>query len=762
MKFNDPTEVKIEKTEKKVEKESQKETVTEESAEEKKNLTTGEIKDAILHNIKGFYTVKDKKLRVKRILITCGELVLVYLSGMFSVSSQPAKLFGVRDYSFFHCISSFFSFNGILAFVLINAGIYFGIHWLFKKAGREDYTISKNGTYGTAKLLNGTEEENEAVKRIPVSKLSDPEIDGNILGYIEETNEVIIKDVHGNANRNIAVCGGPGTGKSRTLVRNIIFQCVRRGESIFITDPKGEMAESMAKYLKNNGYIVKYYNLKNFEASDSFNCLQGLNNEEGHAFINVLADIIMKNTASMSGSGGNANAALNLLIALMLFVVIQLPEEKQNMVELYNLITLSDPKSLDALFDGLDATHPAKKPYRIYAQASENFRSNITADVATRLLVYAQEGVQNISIYDEIDLTLPGKEKCAYFIITPDQNSAYDFMASLFQAVAYNKLVKYADDIAEGGILPVKVQMLLDEFPNIGEIPDFGKKISTVRSRGIATTIIFQAITQMQNRYPNGLWEEILAACDTSLFLGCNDETSAKYYSEKTGIGTIEVGTQQKSLKTLRVTDYTPEVRQSEGEGKRYVKNPDELLRFKYQDELIFCKGFNAFQCNKFDYELHPEAKNLEYEKAIEHVPEWRLQEEPYKLFVLRYIPGTPEFDRKAFPKAGSENAKEDNSKNSDSKKKANPSKPPKDTGNKNKKDAQWRDFRKKKDEMAGQQAMNYSSAEKENKEKDAQMESRKDAGLDAQDFNEPEDGDDGAVEQGLDYGDTSGIESLL
>lgn len=135
----------------------------------------------------------------------------------------------------------------------------------------------------------------------------------------------------------------------------------------------------------------------------------------------VLADIIMKNTASMSGSGGNANAALNLLIALMLFVVTELPEENQNMVELYNLITLTNPKVLDAIFDGLDATHPAKKPYLIYAQSSENFRSNITADVATRLLVYAQEGVQSISIHDEIDLTLPGTKKCAYFIITPDR-----------------------------------------------------------------------------------------------------------------------------------------------------------------------------------------------------------------------------------------------------------------------------------------------------------------------------------------------------
>lgn len=745
MKFNDQKEVEIKNPKK------------EEKTEDKKNLAAGDVKDALVGGVKGFYTVGDKKLRGKRILITIGELLLFYVSGMISVSYQPAKLFGVRDYSFFNCIKSFFSPVGIAIFVISNLAAYFAFHWLLEKAGRdEDYRISKNGTYGTAKLLNDTDEEAEALKRVPLDQLDDPEIDGNILGYMEDTKEVIVKDVHGNANRNIAVCGGPGTGKSRTLVRNIIFQCVRRGESIFITDPKGEMAESMAKYLKKNDYIVKYYNLKNFEASDSFNCLQGLNNEEGHAFINVLADIIMKNTASMSGSGGNANAALNLLIALMLFVVTELPEENQNMVELYNLITLTNPKVLDAIFDGLDATHPAKKPYLIYAQSSENFRSNITADVATRLLVYAQEGVQSISIHDEIDLTLPGTKKCAYFIITPDQNSAYDFMASLFQAVAYNKLVKYADDKAKGGILPVKVQMLLDEFPNIGEIPDFGKKISTVRSRGIATTIIFQAITQMQNRYPNGLWEEILAACDTSLFLGCNDETSAKYYSEKSGISTIEVGTEQRSLKTLRITDYTPEVRQSEGEGKRYVNNPDELQRFKYKDELIFCKGFNVFRCNKFDYELHPEAKKLEYEKAIEHVPEWRKREEPYQLFVLRYIPGTEAFDRKAFASAtGDHEEKSADTSNSQKKNKiSRPSRKRKSSNN----STSWANG------LKGQQTMNYNGDQddelenKESEEYSPDFNDSENESLNSDvDFNETENDTDNENDQNLTYDEKVG-----
>lgn len=451
----------------------------------------------------------------------------------------------------------------------------------------------------------------------------------------------------------------------------------------------------MAKYLKKRGYVVKYYNLKNFNSSDSFNCLAGLDNEEGYAFVNVLADIIMKNTQSMSGKGGNANAALNLLIALMLFIIIEMPEGHKNMVELYNLITLADAKTLDAIFAGLDATHPAKAPYNVYAQSSDNFRSNITTDVATRLLVYAQKGVQNISITDEIDLTLPGKKPCAYFIITPDQNSAYDFMASLFQAVAYNKLVKYADDEAPGGILPVKVQMLLDEFPNIGKIPDFGKKISTVRSRGIATTIIFQTIGQMQNRYPDGApdgaWEEILAACDTSIFLGCNDETTAGYYSRKTGIATIEVGTQQKVLNTIRITDFAPEMRQSEGDGKRYLYNPDELQAFKYPEELIFCKGYSVFKCQKFDFEEHPEAKELEYEKAILHVPDWRKREEEYKLYVEQYIPGTEGFNRSHMAGAGS-SAVSFSAYNAGSGGGSMPSEPRKPRRSRKKKDP-WKDF---------------------------------------------------------------------
>ena len=256
--------------------------------------------------------------------------------------------------------------------------------------------------------------------------------------------------------------------------------------------------------------------------------------------------------------------------------------------------------------------------------------------------------------------------------------------------------------------------------------------------------------------YPNGLWEEILAACDTSLFLGCNDETSAKYYSEKSGISTIEVGTEQRSLKTLRITDYTPEVRQSEGEGKRYVNNPDELQRFKYKDELIFCKGFNVFRCNKFDYELHPEAKKLEYEKAIEHVPEWRKREEPYQLYVLRYIPGTEAFDRKAFAAATGDN-KEHTMSSSTSKgaKKNTINKPHKNK--KSKRGSSWANG------ISGQQQMNYNLDKSDETEEVTPTisDSENDAINTNVDFNEAENGAENVNDQTPDFGDTS-VEEMM
>ena len=151
-------------------------------------------------------------------------------------------------------------------------------------------------------------------------------------------------------------------------------------------------------------------------------------------------------------------------------------------------------------------------------------RSGVIIGLGTRLQVFQNKLIRQITSYNEISLTQPGYEKCAYFCITSDQDSTFDFLSSLFMSFVFIKLVRYADKYGDGGKLPVPVHILADELANGGcTIADLTKKISTIRSRQLSISCIFQNLPQMQNRYPLNQWQEIIGNCDTQLFLGCTE-----------------------------------------------------------------------------------------------------------------------------------------------------------------------------------------------------------------------------------------------
>ena len=165
-------------------------------------------------------------------------------------------------------------------------------------------------------------------------------------------------------------------------------------------------------------------------------------------------------------------------------------------------------EALDAIFERLPGNHPAKGPYQLFSKA-EKVKGNAVLGLGTRLQILQNRLVQQITSYTDIDLALPGKEKCAYFCITSDQDSTYDMLATLFTSFLCIKLVRFADK-TEDRKLPIPMNFILDEFPNIGVVPDFKKKLATARSRGIGMNILYQNIPQLQNRYPDNQWEEIL------------------------------------------------------------------------------------------------------------------------------------------------------------------------------------------------------------------------------------------------------------
>ena len=230
--------------------------------------------------------------------------------------------------------------------------------------------------------------------------------------------------------------------------------------------------------------------------------------------------------------------------------------------------------------------------------------------------------IRQITSYDEIDLTLPGKQKCAYFCITSDQDSTFDFLASLFLSFCFIKLVRYADKNCEGGRLPIPVHILGEELTACGTIPDLSRRLSVIRSRNISMSCVFQNLAGLQNRYPLNLWQEILGNCDAQLFLGCTDGLTAEFISERTGLASVSVSSKSKQLGTWRISNYTPEFRETSGVGKRPVLTPDEVLRLPITQALVIIRGQKVLKVDKMDYSKHPEAPKLHSCKASSPIPE--------------------------------------------------------------------------------------------------------------------------------------------
>jgi len=485
---------------------------------------------------------------------------------------------------------------------------------------------SSKGTYGTAGWMTEDEmhQELEVTKDLKRTR-------GTILGELD--GKVICVPEDTMMNRNVAVYGAAGSMKSRAYVRNMVFQCVRRGESQVILDPKSELYASTAEYLRDKGYNVKVFNLVSPNNSDSWNCLREIEGDDPELMAQIFCDVVIRNTLLNNRMDPFWDTgAISLLKALCLYVVQVYPEADRNIGEVYKLLagvaSGGDGGGLKAAFAALPFGHSAKVPFDIFQQASENVQSGIIIGLANRIQVFQIEALRTITSHsDGIDLTLPGKEKCAYFCITSDQDSTFDFLSSLFLSFLFIKLVRYADS-QPGQALPVPVHILGDELANCGVINDLPKKISTVRSRRISMSVIFQNIAQMRNRYPDDAWLEIIGNCDSQIFLGCTDEMTARFISDRTGETTVGVESTAKEMQSVRLSNYVPSQREVSSIGKRKLMTPDEVLRLPRDDALVIFRGQKVLKVKKFDYTKHPEAKKLRNCNARDYVPNWRMEQE--------------------------------------------------------------------------------------------------------------------------------------
>ena len=525
----------------------------------------------------------------------------------------------------------------LMALLISKKGYYLLSGYKITKDKR-GFDIVPDGTHGTSGFMQKKDME----KVLNSGGVAD--FKGTILGKLkdspddpDEYAEYISPKPNNGLNDHVIVFGASGAGKSRGFVKPFILQCAERMESLIAVDPKGELYESMSEHLRERGYEVKAFNLLDMNNSDAWNIMADIETDKN--LVQQMAEVIIRNTSNASEKSDFwEKAELNLFMALIHYVQGQrlkgtdklLPIEQRSLGTIYKMLAGESFSKIEQIFDELPKSHPAKTPYGIFRLANRQIWGNIAIGLGNRLGVFQNAFVDKITKYNEIDLELPGIKPCAYFCIISDQDSSLEFLSSLFFSTLFARLTNYARRHGNNGRLPVKVNVCLDEFCNVGKILDFKKLISTVRSRGINCQVIIQSAAQLADRYEKHEWEEIIGNADYQLFLGANDQMTAEYISKKCGMVTISNTVNSRPLPPLfsPVFNSTKPYTQSKSNTQRALMLPDELLRMPNDECLLLLRGQKPLLLYKIIPDELPTFEKLKPVKIVDYVPLWKKMED--------------------------------------------------------------------------------------------------------------------------------------
>ena len=390
---------------------------------------------------------------------------------------------------------------------------------------------------------------------------------------------------------------GSGAGKSASYSKPNAYQ--KLGSYVF-TDPKGELYDDTVGYLQRNGYEIKVLNLVNPKNSDGYNPLAHI---KGDLDVDVIASTIIKgqNKAGAADPFWDDTAEM-LLKSLIYYLIATRPPEEQNLASCAEMVRAAAADSngsslLKDMMSVLPIDHPARTYYKNVEVASDKTFSSILVSLQAKLGKFDSKDIAEVTSTDTINFERIGSVKTSVYVISSDTHTAYDFLLTIFFAQMIQQLYDYADN--NGGKLKVPTFFILDEFANIGQIPDFDKKISTSRSRKISFSVILQNLDQLEAVYEKS-YETIIGNCDTHVFLGSNSQKTVEYFSKALGEKTISKDQLSKSRDKHNF--WTQGYNQSEQIMARALMTPDELRRMDNDLCIIFEKGLKPIKTRKFYY----------------------------------------------------------------------------------------------------------------------------------------------------------------
>ena len=378
--------------------------------------------------------------------------------------------------------------------------------------------------------------------------------------------------------------------------------------SYIFTDPKGELYDQTAGYLRRNGYEIKVLNLVNPSNSDGYNPLMHISNEID---VDVIANTIVKGQTAEGNKSDPYwdDMAEMLLKALIYYLIAVRPEEEQNLASCSELVRAANSSGgnnlLTDLINQLPYDHPARMYYKSIEIAPEKTYGSILSSLQSKLGKFDSREIAEVTSTDTINFEEIGSKKTAVYVISSDTHKAYDFLLTIFFSQMIQQLYDFADK--NGGRLKIPAFFILDEFANIGQIPDFDKKISTSRSRGISFSVILQNLDQLEAVYEKS-YETIMGNCDTHVFLGSNSFKTVEYFSKALGEKTITRDSRSINRdKQYRKQGYSD----SDQVMARALMTPDELRRMDNDLCIIYEKGLKPIKAKKLYYFETPMVKKL-------------------------------------------------------------------------------------------------------------------------------------------------------
>lgn len=411
---------------------------------------------------------------------------------------------------------------------------------------------------------------------------------------------------------NILVVGGSGAGKSRGFALPNIMQCCC---SMAITDPKAELLRKTGGLLEKKGYEVRVFDLINPDTSFCYNPFEYVHDDKD--VLRLISNLIQNTTPKGSQSSDPfwEKSETALLQALMLYLLHEAPPEEQNFAMIMEMLGSAQVKEededyespLDILFDRLEMRDPdsiAVKQYHIYKQAAGKTAKSILISVGVRLAAFNLPQIAKLTNTDELDLSNMGERKVALFCCIPDADTSLNYLVGMIYSQLFQTLYYMADRV-HGGALPVPVNCIMDEFPNVSLPNEFEKILATCRSRSIYCSIIIQNMSQLKALFKDS-WESLVGNCDEFLYLGGNEKETHKYVSELLGKETIDTNTYGQTKG--KSGSYSTNFQQS----GRELLQPDEVRMLDNQNALLFIRGERPILDAKYDLMKHPNIRYTE------------------------------------------------------------------------------------------------------------------------------------------------------